>query len=78
MFLAFKLSFVVDILAFFWLGNLLGYFFKIWWIFFLILSPCQPPQYLIHFSLTHAFNYRLINMASRQPIFVYKFARDFE
>ncbi len=40
MFWAFKLSFVVNILAFFWLGNFLGYSLKSLANFFLIIwSP---------------------------------------
>jgi hypothetical protein len=37
MFWVFKLSFVIDILAFFWLGNFLGYSLKNLAIFFLIV-----------------------------------------
>jgi hypothetical protein len=38
MFWAFKLSFVVNILAIFWLGDCLGYFLKNWANFFFNFS----------------------------------------
>ncbi len=43
MFWGFKLSFVVDILAFFWLGNLLGYLLKNLAIFFANLLVTLLP-----------------------------------
>jgi hypothetical protein len=43
MFWAFKLSFVVDILAFSWLGDCLGYFLKNWAFF---KSSGHPVQHL--------------------------------
>jgi len=42
-FLAFKLSFDIDIL-YFWLDNCLGYFKKMWNFFQIFWSPCTNPN----------------------------------